>query len=523
MGGSHIMSMLIACLIGYALAVPDTRPSQDDPAREWPPLPDFVRPVDYLAWYLDITGIPPEEDAWPLWQALGAGPESLLSQREQDWLWGCVSKDDWIPGLFTGIELYTPEKYPWNPQEHWDWEEAYQLQQALGLHDKIRAASLLPQISMPAIGFSTGPYREPLDGVPPLLSTMLHPSLAIHRTAAKVLLQNAWRAPGGQVDSQALLDAVEVCLRIAEQLRSRKGLIVSLTHLVIREAAYDSVIAALHHGVFGPTDLIRLKRILAQWDGRPFEGRHWGLTLAVVAEMLQFGYAQESEPWSLPPKLNHAHVRKLWMTFSAPSEEGSEPGQPDPRTIENLDPFRVVELLAALRDRIQQLKASNPLLEAERAIEQAAASVFETPELKTVYGDVWLPSTTGPRLRAETTRRAVHILVALHDTRSRMGSWPAHLRQIEMAVAPGVLEDPYSGNPFIYRLQNGQPLLYSVAANGRDDGGCHTGSWGDDGHSEPQTRRLRLLARPQDLRAARAACRGSGAMTNKSRSGTTDN
>lgn len=42
------------------------------------------------------------------------------------------------------------------------------------------------------------------------------------------------------------------------------------------------------------------------------------------------------------------------------------------------------------------------------------------------------------------------------------------------------------GNPFIYRLQNGQPLLYSVAANGRDDGGCHTGSWGDDGDSEPR-------------------------------------
>lgn len=36
-----------------------------------------------------------------------------------------------------------------------------------------------------------------------------------------------------------------------------------------------------------------------------------------------------------------------------------------------------------------------------------------------------------------------------------------------------ILTDPFSGKPFIHRLENGQPLLYGAGYNARDDGGKH--------------------------------------------------
>ena len=43
----------------------------------------------------------------------------------------------------------------------------------------------------------------------------------------------------------------------------------------------------------------------------------------------------------------------------------------------------------------------------------------------------------------------------------------------------GLLIDPYSGKQFIYLVKDGQPLLYSIAADGNDDGGRHDAHWGE--------------------------------------------
>jgi hypothetical protein len=46
------------------------------------------------------------------------------------------------------------------------------------------------------------------------------------------------------------------------------------------------------------------------------------------------------------------------------------------------------------------------------------------------------------------------------------------------ALVPGVLDavpiDPFSGQPLIYRLQDGGVIIYSVGSNEKDDGGRGT-------------------------------------------------
>lgn len=76
--------------------------------------------------------------------------------------------------------------------------------------------------------------------------------------------------------------------------------------------------------------------------------------------------------------------------------------------------------------------------------------------------------------QVQTELDATRLILAVLIHRERTGSLPESLG----ALAPGLLEtlplDPYSGGAFVYRITPGQGLgfvLYSVGADGRDDGG----------------------------------------------------
>jgi len=63
------------------------------------------------------------------------------------------------------------------------------------------------------------------------------------------------------------------------------------------------------------------------------------------------------------------------------------------------------------------------------------------------------------------------VVLELHAYRATNEKWPQTLEEgLSKSVAQPRL-DPFSGRPFIYRLKDGEPLLYSIGANGVDDGG----------------------------------------------------
>ena len=69
---------------------------------------------------------------------------------------------------------------------------------------------------------------------------------------------------------------------------------------------------------------------------------------------------------------------------------------------------------------------------------------------------------------------ATRIVVALERHRRKHGEWPATLEAIDPAILAEVPNDDFTGEPFIYRLLDGEPLLYSIGTNGVDDGGQHS-------------------------------------------------
>jgi hypothetical protein len=84
--------------------------------------------------------------------------------------------------------------------------------------------------------------------------------------------------------------------------------------------------------------------------------------------------------------------------------------------------------------------------------------------------------------RAEQSQANLHVAFALAAYRRDHGSYPPKLEDLAPAYLAKVPSDLFSGKALIYRPTEIGYLLYSVGANGKDDGGRGQGDdpAGDD-------------------------------------------
>jgi len=76
-------------------------------------------------------------------------------------------------------------------------------------------------------------------------------------------------------------------------------------------------------------------------------------------------------------------------------------------------------------------------------------------------------------LRSVATERGTQAMAALYRHKLERGSFPQELAQLVPDYLPAVPIDPFSGKPPIYRLDAEKGyVLYSVGADGKDDGGA---------------------------------------------------
>ena len=64
-------------------------------------------------------------------------------------------------------------------------------------------------------------------------------------------------------------------------------------------------------------------------------------------------------------------------------------------------------------------------------------------------------------------------------SRDANGRWPSSLRELDDDVVTRFATDPLGGKPFVYKLVEGEPMLYSAGRNAKDDGGRHDPRWGN--------------------------------------------
>jgi hypothetical protein len=102
--------------------------------------------------------------------------------------------------------------------------------------------------------------------------------------------------------------------------------------------------------------------------------------------------------------------------------------------------------------------------------------------LKHAFVGLLLPAISAVYVAAERTaqtRDAAEVAIALEVWHRRHGTWPERLEQLVPDLLPAVPADRLDGQPLHYVVRDGQPVLYSVGRDRRDDGGRATPSPND--------------------------------------------
>ncbi len=137
------------------------------------------------------------------------------------------------------------------------------------------------------------------------------------------------------------------------------------------------------------------------------------------------------------------------------------------------------ELLAKHAEMWARMEA-----EAERPLwdplptEETAAGQYErmSPLARLRYGmlDRSLPAYRAVRMtfeKAKGLREGALLGIALQLYRREHGKWPESLNQLVPLSLPSLPIDRINGGPLRYRIVDGQPVIYSLGVDGKDDGG----------------------------------------------------
>ena len=171
----------------------------------------------------------------------------------------------------------------------------------------------------------------------------------------------------------------------------------------------------------------------------------------------------------------------LYERIRIPSS--NEPGAEE-TVLWHRPPETIEQFVDRTRDDMRRWKAifEAGYSDARRLAEELQDELKRRLSIESVFSvELW--RTVQLDRRRTALRNAVRIEFALRAYHARHNRWP---RSLEIAL-PGKLAqyriDPFSGRDFVYRLKDGQPLLYSVGENGRDDGGRKNDKkqWAADG------------------------------------------
>jgi len=408
---------------------------------DWPPAPDFKTRIDYPTWIEARVRRDSDarENAWSSYRKIFLPQPNATSNNE--------------PSLgFAGFRTDSDARHadmpqPWDPSAHPGWESSYQSHREL-LKTFTRAAAQ--------------PYYLPdtntlfAKGKPKLLfNTVLYDDF--FKECTQGLSEAAWRAPEGKVDASAFIAACKAALQAARQLERWPLIATQLRAMSIRSVVYDDLCHALHYRLFSGQELRAARDMLSSIDTPP----------------PPLGYALTGELAGIYDLLQHS----------------ADPNQPLPavETVDDLVPLLRVGWIkprqtAEVFHKSYQAQADYATLpynpEKVSQIDWAADKWNRT----NAFTSTLMRSLGRPyelHCQVEASRRATHVLYALHEYRNQHGQWPAKLDElVDERLPANTLKDPFGDQPFIYKLHDQKPLLYSHGLDGDDDGGRHHRRWG---------------------------------------------
>ncbi len=428
------------------------------------PVPDFRHPIDYRAWFESLYDADaPIENAFDYYNAFIPNPYDPSTERPE-----------W-PDFFgpnNDLGHFGPPA-PWDPAEHPQWDESTAAAADI-LARYTEAASIKAYV--PRVRFASDLGEDGLvneDGRNLLINIML-PSLAGHRKLAKQILGDAWRAPEGHPDPQAMLNAIDTTLGSANHLADGDFLIERLVSAATKNLTHRNALWALKHDVFSADELETALDIMVEKDRPLPPASEWiSGELAASLDMTQYVYGP-IQP-NREPTLNPERFAMITgYTIDDPNRPAVTPEQ-----IAAADPWKTTNTFIEYYDAYAEMADRGyPEVTADDLSQLTNNYMQEDPVARG-----FLPSLSRVYKlfnRQEASRRATQLTYAIHLHHARTGQWPATLDDLPPRYTETARTDPFSKQDFIYRLTENGPLLYSSSENGTDDGGAHHRRWDDN-------------------------------------------
>jgi hypothetical protein len=237
---------------------------------------------------------------------------------------------------------------------------------------------------------------------------------------------------------------------------------------------YDSVVAAMHAGEPLRSESRQLYGLFLELDGGPPDLRRavvleWASNLDLLARLCPGGKL-DMDAWRKFGDAGGEQETNVILDVYAGMKLGFDPK----RTAKRLD--RHFAQLAKTAGRPQTFERLEQLREFEARF-RAALKKDENAFMQVIVPD--LTRAFELMLRGEIARRGTMLVLAIHMHKEKNGRWPARLDDLDVKELAGIRTDLYSSEDFVYRVKDGQPLLYSVGVDGEDDGGLHDWGWSE--------------------------------------------
>lgn len=422
------------------------------------PMPDYSRPVDYLAWYWAFARVDAPDNAFHAYMAFMPDPRDPEAQA------GWPEFRD---------PLNDPNHEgplgPWNPAEHPEWDASNREVQEL--LSQFRDAGYSSTCSSPGDLGSSNEYSD--EAGQRLLLNLVLPHLSAHRTLAKAAIADGWRADGGRVSPSRLLGSWETVLRNANHVGSGVTMIEELVSVAERNLVHRSAKAALQHDVLSPKELEQALDLLQRFDRddrdpmQSVRGEH-----GMAMDITQYLFSPPGPGGE--PRVNPARAADLGTTWNPDMDIKERLARMKPE-----DAALSAETLTAhYREVGELMRVGYPHVRSADIAAAEARNGRATP-----LTEMLVPALSRYyqlRTRSEASRRATQLAYATHLFRAREGRWPESLSELPAEFGERMRIDPFSGGYFGYRVGPDGPTIYSVSENGVDDGGVHSRRWNDN-------------------------------------------
>lgn len=439
-------------------------------ADDYPSLPNLQERINYIAWFEQSRPEVSEED----------NAYHAYAQFMPNLVGSSVREDDWpkFEGMLTTPRLpgpagaggarasrnVDPPPAPWHPKRKTDWYASYK-----------RTKKILKQYTA-ASGRKTLATRLGRDGKADNKNNLIQ-NIELHhlryiRQCAEGKLEAAWRMKKGKVSPSLFISAIETNLRVSNQLRDSILSVEQAVAWKIRTVTYQHARWAFAHDVLTEEHAGKLAKLLRKIDKEPIDASNILKGECLIwLDDLQYIYGPLTGGGLKLNGIRYKEVTGQNMGSSNRFGLGARIER-DPQGAAKaiLDAYVAMEEHMQPGFTMHHYRSLGVIANRMRDANKLTKALMLS--LGANYGRFYQMAAI-----CESERRATRLLVELFAYKQKKGRWPKKLTKLGKKVPDNIKQDAFRDKQFVYMLLDDEPVLYSVALNGEDDGGSHDPDW----------------------------------------------